>query len=144
VEKLQAVSDTDMAAGMEQAMKSGRVSLTDLRKQLAMMQRMAKGSGGLGGLLGMLPGMGALQGKLPEGSDKKLLHQMAMIDSMTKQERANPDLLNARRKIRIAKGAGVRVEDVNKLLKAHTQMNDMMKKMSKLGPAGLMAMMKGK
>jgi signal recognition particle subunit SRP54 len=77
--------------------------------------------------------------------DEKIFdRQVAIINSMTRAERANPDLLNAKRRIRIAKGSGTRVEDVNKLMKQHRQMADMMKKVSKGGLGGLAGMFGGK
>ena len=77
--------------------------------------------------------------------DEKVFdRQIAVINSMTKKERANPDLLNAKRRIRIANGSGTKVEDVNKLMKQHRQMADMMKKVSKGGMGSLAGMFGGK
>jgi signal recognition particle subunit SRP54 len=91
--------------------------------------------GGLAGLMGMMPGMGGMAKKAEAAgiNDKMLVHQIALIQSMTKKERANPDLLAASRKKRVAAGAGLEVSDLNKLLKQHQQMADMMKKMGKGG-----------
>jgi len=91
--------------------------------------------GGMQGLMGMMPGMGKMASQADAAglNDKMLHHQVALINSMTKKERANPDLLAASRKKRIAAGAGLDVADVNKLLKQHRQMADMMKKMGKGG-----------
>jgi signal recognition particle subunit SRP54 len=85
--------------------------------------------------MGMMPGMGkmAKQAEAAGFDDKMLKHQIALINSMTKKERANPDLLAASRKKRIAAGAGLEVSELNKLLKQHKQMADMMKKMGKGG-----------
>ena len=96
--------------------------------------------GGMGGLMGMLPGMGKMQKQMDEAGldDKILKRQIAIIQSMTKEERKNPDLLKASRKKRIAAGSGVDVSEVNKLLKMHRQMADVMKKMGKMGTKGMM------
>jgi signal recognition particle subunit SRP54 len=91
--------------------------------------------GGLEGLMGMMPGMKKMAGQAKEAGmdDKMLKQQIALIQSMTKRERANPQLLQASRKKRIAKGSGMDVSDLNKLLKMQRQMGDMMKKMGKGG-----------
>jgi signal recognition particle subunit SRP54 len=91
--------------------------------------------GGMSGIVSMLPGMGKLQKQMDEAGvdDKVLKRQIAIVRSMTKQERKNPDLMKASRKERVAKGSGVEVQEVNRLLKMHRQMADMMKKMGKLG-----------
>ena len=85
--------------------------------------------------MGMMPGMGKMAGQAEAAgiNDKMLHHQIALINSMTKKERANPDLLAASRKKRIAAGSGLDVADLNRLLKQHKQMADMMKKMGKGG-----------
>jgi signal recognition particle subunit SRP54 len=100
------------------------------------MQRM----GGMSGVMSLLPGMGQMKKQL-EGAnidDRILKRQTAIIDSMTKAERKNPDLLKASRKKRVAAGSGAKVEDINRLLKMHRQMADMMKMMGK-GGRGAMA-----
>ena len=91
--------------------------------------------GGMQSVMGMMPGMAGMAKKAEAAGfdDKMLRHQIALINSMTKKERANPDLLAASRKKRIAKGAGLDVSDLNRLLKQHQQMADMMKKMGKGG-----------
>ena len=134
VETMQNAMDEDEAKGLEEKLLSGqKMDLNDLRKQLNMMRKMSKLGGGLGGMLGLVPGMGkALKGvdtsKLNSDEAKKaILHQMAVIDSMTKKERMNPAILNARRRQRIAAGAGVQVQDVNKLIKMYEQMNKLTK-----------------
>src|SRR5690606_16571575 len=91
-------------------------------------------------------GMGQIK-KAMAGADvdeKVFDRQIAIINSMTRAERANPDLLNAKRRIRIAKGSGTRVEDVNRLMKQHRQMADMMKKVGKGGLGSLAGMFGGK
>jgi signal recognition particle subunit SRP54 len=105
--------------------------MNDLKMQLDQMLKM----GGMQGLMGMMPGMGKMQAQAEAAglNDKMLKHQIALINSMTKKERANPDLLAASRKKRIAAGAGLDVAELNRLLKQHKQMADMMKKMGKGG-----------
>jgi signal recognition particle subunit SRP54 len=99
--------------------------------------------------MGMLPGLGKMQKQLEGKVDDKIVKRtIAIIESMTPKERKNPDLIKASRKNRIAKGAGVQVQEVNKLLKQHMDMSRMMKQVSKLGKKGLMrsglaALMKG-
>ncbi len=102
--------------------------------------RQVKRMGDLKGILGMLPGIGAVKKQLDQAQidPKAINRQEAIILSMTQLERKNPDLIKASRKRRIALGAGVDVQDVNKLLKQYQQMADMMKKVSKLGQKGLM------
>jgi len=94
--------------------------------------------GGISGLMGMMPGIAKMKNQIANAGldDKILKRQVAVIDSMTRQERKNPDILKASRKKRIAAGAGLKVEEVNKLLKMHRNMADMMKAMGsgKRGP----------
>ena len=96
--------------------------------------------GGMQGVMGMLPGMGKMQKQMDEAGldDRMLRRQIALIDSMTKKERRNPDLLQASRKRRIAAGAGLEVQELNRLLKMHRQMADVMKKMGGMGKKGLL------
>jgi signal recognition particle subunit SRP54 len=93
------------------------------------MQRM----GGLSGLAAMLPGMKKVQGAVGNVDGKILVHMDAMIGSMTPKERSRPELMNAKRKIRVAKGSGTTVQEVNKLLKMHQDMATAMKKIRKMG-----------
>jgi signal recognition particle subunit SRP54 len=143
VEKAAASIDREQAMRTAERMRKGTFDLTDLREQLAGMQKM----GGLGGLMSMLPGIGKIKNQLAERSldDGVIKRQMAIIDSMTPAERKHPDILKASRKKRIAAGSGTRVEDVNRLLKMHRAMADMMKAMGGgkvRGPmAGLAQMM---
>jgi signal recognition particle subunit SRP54 len=111
--------------------QKGQFNMNDLRMQLDQMLKM----GGMQGVMGMLPGMGkAAKAAEAAGLDDRMLRrQIALIQSMTKKERANPDLLQASRKRRIAAGAGLDVAELNRLLKMHRQMADMMKKMGKGG-----------
>jgi len=96
--------------------------------------------GGMEGMMGMMPGMGKMQKQMDAAGldDSILKRQVALIQSMTKRERANPGLLQASRKKRIAKGAGMEVSELNKLIKQHRQMADMMKKMGKMGKGGML------
>ncbi|SOH94212.1 signal recognition particle subunit FFH/SRP54 (srp54) [Monaibacterium marinum] len=136
VEKAQEQIEAEQAERMMKRFQKGQFNMNDLKQQLEQMQKM----GGMQGVMGMMPGMGKLTKQMDEAGldDKVLKRQIALIDSMTKQERRNPALLQASRKKRIAKGAGMDVSDLNKLIKMHRQMADMMKKMGKMGKKGLM------
>jgi len=131
VEKAAAAIDEAEAEKMAARMAKGQFDMNDLRQQLSQMQKM----GGLGALAGMMPGMKkAKQAMEKSGMDDRVLLRMdAIIGSMTPKERMRPDLLNAKRKIRIAKGSGVQVQDVNKLLKMHQEMERAMKQIKKMG-----------
>ena len=142
VEKAAANIDAEKAMRAADKMRKGKFDLGDLREQLQQMQ----GMGGMSGLLGMMPGVAKMKNQIANaGLDDKLLkRQMAIIDSMTPQERRNPDILKASRKKRIAAGSGTTPEAINKLLKMHRGMADMMKAMGsgKRSPlAGLGQMM---
>jgi signal recognition particle subunit SRP54 len=102
--------------------------------------------GGLGGIMNMLPGMGKIKDQLKDANidDRMLKRQQAIISSMTKAERRNTKLLNASRRRRIAVGSGTDVAEVNRLMKQFLQMQDMMKKMQKMGKKGFMRSMAGK
>jgi signal recognition particle subunit SRP54 len=115
-------------------MRKGQFDLNDMREQLSQMANM----GGISGLMGMMPGIAKMKNQIAAAGidDRIIKRQIAVIDSMTRQERKNPDVLKASRKKRIAAGAGQNVEQVNKLLKMHRNMADMMKAMGsgKRGP----------
>jgi signal recognition particle subunit SRP54 len=134
VEKAAANIDAEKAMRAADKMRKGKFDLGDLREQLQQMQ----GMGGMSGLLGMMPGVAKMKNQIANaGLDDKLVkRQMAIIDSMTPQERRNPDILKASRKKRIAAGSGTTPEAINKLLKMHRGMSDMMKMMGsgKRGP----------
>src|SRR5438094_127570 len=134
VEKAAANIDAEKAARVAEKMRKGQFDLADMREQLMQMASM----GGISGLMGMMPGIAKMKNQIANAGldDKILKRQVAVIDSMTRQERKSPDVLKASRKKRIAAGAGVKVEDVNKLLKMHRNMADMMKAMGsgKRGP----------
>ena len=131
VEKAQDTIEADQAEKMMKRFKKGRFNMNDLKAQLEQMMKM----GGMEGVMGMIPGMKkmASQAKGAGFDDKMLKQQIALIQSMTKREKANPQILQASRKKRIAMGSGLDVPDLNKLLKMHRQMSDMMKKMGKGG-----------
>ncbi len=134
VEKAAANIDAEKAARVAEKMRKGQFDLSDMREQLLQMANM----GGISGLMGMMPGIAKMKNQIANAGldDKILKRQVAVIDSMTRQERKNPDILKASRKKRIAAGSGVKVEEVNKLLKMHRNMADMMKAMGsgKRGP----------
>src|SRR5689334_8443686 len=125
VEKAAATLDAEKAARVAERMRKGAFDLSDLREQLVQMQQM----GGMAGLMGMLPGIAKMKNQLASANldERVLKRQVAIIDSMTPQERRNPDVLKASRKKRIAAGSGTRVEDVNRMLKMHRTMADVMK-----------------
>lgn len=124
------------AAQLAKKIQKGNFDLNDLSAQLKTIRKM----GGLGGMMGMLPGIGKLKNKLGEANiDEKVINrQEAIISSMTKQERLHAKLINASRKRRIATGAGVTVQEVNRLLKQHQDMATMMKKLGKMDKKSFM------
>jgi len=142
VEKAAAAVSADEADRLAQRMAKGEFDMNDLRTQLRQMQRM----GGLGALAGLMPGMKkAKQAMANSGMDDRvLLHMDAIIGSMTPKERTKPELLNAKRKIRIAKGSGTQVQDVNKIIKMHQEMARAMKQIRKMGGLKGLAAMFGK
>ncbi|HEX2561835.1 signal recognition particle protein [Phenylobacterium sp.] len=137
-----AAQDIDMAQAevMARKLAKGQFDLDMMAAQLSQMKKM----GGMEGVMGLLPGVQKVKKQLAEAnvSDKMLDRQAAIISSMTKAERKKPDILQASRKRRIAKGAGVDVAEVNRLLKQHRQMADVMKAMTKNGGKGLAQMAK--
>ena len=131
VEKAAANIDAEQAARVAEKMRKGAFDLSDMREQLLQMQSM----GGIGGLMGMMPGVNKIKNQIAAANidDRLLKRQVAIIDSMTRQERRHPDILKASRKKRIAAGAGAKVEEINRLLKMHRSMADVMKAMGKAG-----------
>ncbi len=129
--------DAEKAKAAALKLKKGEFDLEDLADQLKQMQKI----GGMSGILGMMPGIGKMKKQIAAaGLDDRILpRQLAIISSMTKKERTKPALMNASRKRRVASGSGTDVQDINKLLKMHRQMSDMMKKLGrqKGGLAGL-------
>jgi len=136
VEKAQETIEAEQAERMMRRFTKGQFNMNDMKMQLEQMLKM----GGMEGLMGMMPGMGKMAKQVKDSGfeDKTIKRQIALIQSMTKRERANPALLQASRKKRIAKGAGLEVSELNKLLKMHRQMADMMKKMGKMGKGGML------
>lgn len=139
VEKAAQTIDADKAQKIAQKMKKGEFDLEDLAEQIKQMQKI----GGMSGVLGMLPGIGKLRNQIAEANldEKVLKRQHAIILSMTPKERRNPKIIDGKRKRRIAAGSGTKVEEVNRLLKMHRQMADMMKAMGK--NKGMLARMFG-
>jgi signal recognition particle subunit SRP54 len=131
VEKAQETIEADQAERMMKRFQKGRFNMNDMRMQLDQMLKM----GGMEGMMGMIPGMKKAAKQVEESGmdDSVLKRQIALINSMTKTERANPQLLQASRKKRIAAGSGLEVRELNQLIKMHRQMADMMKKMGKGG-----------
>ncbi len=129
VEKAAETLDAEEAKKIAAKMKKGAFDLDDLAAQLQQMQKI----GGMQGVLGMLPGVGKIKKQLEDTDLDNLVvkRQLAIISSMTPSERRQPKMMNASRKKRVAKGSGTEVQDINRLLKMHRQMSDMMKKMGK-------------
>lgn len=136
VEKAQQTLEVEQAERMMKRFQKGMFNMNDLKMQLEQMMKM----GGMEGMLAMMPGAQKMQKQMDGAGidDRMLRQQIALINSMTKKERANPQLLQASRKKRIAKGAGMEVSELNKLLKMQRQMGDMMKKMGKMGKGGML------
>ncbi|MEX1083605.1 MAG: signal recognition particle protein [Xanthobacteraceae bacterium] len=143
VEKAAANIDAERAMRAAERMRKGAFDLNDLREQLDQMTKM----GGMAGMLGMMPGVAKMKNQIANANldDNLLKRQKAMIDSMTPKERRNPDILKASRKKRISAGSGTKVEELNRLLKMHRGMADMMKAMggAKRGPMAGLANMLG-
>ncbi len=136
VEKAIENVDHQEAEKMARKMMKGKFDLEDMLSQLRQMQKL----GSLGGLLGMMPGLSKFKDQIEQaGGDSLVKKQEAIILSMTKAERRNPDIIKASRKKRIAAGSGVEVHEVNKLLKSYEQMSTMMKRMGKMGGMGALA-----
>jgi signal recognition particle subunit SRP54 len=138
VERAAETIKVEEAEKLAAKMAKGKFDLDDLRAQLQQMQRM----GGLGALAGMMPGLKGMKGAMDQAANSKaLVHMEAMLSSMTAKERAKPDVINAKRKIRIAKGSGTTVQEINKLLKTHQEMSSAMKRLKKMGGLGKLAAM---
>jgi len=121
--------DAEKAKAAARKLSKGEFDLEDLADQLKQMQKI----GGMSGILGMMPGIGKMKKQIAAAGldDRVLPRQLAIIGSMTRKERRKPALMNASRKRRVASGSGTDVQDVNKLLKMHRQMSDMMKKLGR-------------
>jgi signal recognition particle subunit SRP54 len=142
VERAAQVVETEDAEKLAAKMAKGQFDLNDLRMQLRQMTKM----GGLGALAGMMPGLKKAKAAIQNSGmdDKVLLRMDAIIGSMTPKERGKPELLNAKRKIRVANGSGTTVQDVNKLLKMHKEMETAMKRIKKMGGLKGLAALFGK
>jgi signal recognition particle subunit SRP54 len=142
IEKAQATFDEKESARLQQKMKkSGTFDLEDFRSQLQQIKKM----GSLESIMSLIPGMGKAMKQMQGGqpSEKELKRIEAIIDSMTPKERANHAIINGSRRIRIAKGSGTSVQEVNQLLKRFTEAQRVVKQLQKMGPKGLMKGMKG-
>ncbi|MFQ5702087.1 MAG: signal recognition particle protein, partial [Acidobacteriota bacterium] len=131
IEKAEAVYEGENAEDLAHSLAEGEFSLEDLRDQLRKVRKM----GPLSSLLEMIPGMSAMGGSAPI-DDGALGPTQAILDSMTKEERSRPAIINGSRKRRIARGSGTHVQDVNKLLKQHARMRKMMRSMSRKARRG--------
>jgi signal recognition particle subunit SRP54 len=136
VEKAAAAIDAEQARKAAERIAKGKFDLQDLCDQLAQMEKI----GGIGGIMGLLPGVAKMKDQIAKANldDGMIKRQRAIILSMTPKERRNPDLLKASRKKRIAAGSGAKVEEVNRLLKQHRQMADLMKSFGAGKRGGLM------
>ncbi|MDB2682969.1 signal recognition particle protein, partial [Alphaproteobacteria bacterium] len=141
VEKAAETVDQAEAEKMAAKFKKGSFDFNDLLSQMQQMKKM----GGMGAMMKMLPGIGKMAGQMEEAGmdDSFIKKQEAIIYSMTPAEREKPDLLNAKRKKRIAAGSGTTVPEINKMVKQLKQMQTMMKRMKKMGMGGMMKQMKG-
>jgi signal recognition particle subunit SRP54 len=135
VERAAEVIEREDAEKLAQKLAKGEFSLEDMAAQFRQLRKM----GDLKGLLGLLPGVGKIKQQINDAKidEKMIARQEAIILSMTPAERRNPKILNASRRRRIATGSGTTVQDVNRLLKQHQQMAEMMKKVGKMGKRGL-------
>ena len=125
IDKATAVVDEDKAKELAGKIRKAEFDYNDFMEQMNQLKKM----GGMSSLLGMLPGMGQLKNIDLESNEKELKKVEAIILSMTKEERANPQLMNPSRKKRIAAGAGVDIADVNRLVKQFGEMRKMMKQL---------------
>ena len=136
VEKAHSVFDAKESERLQQKLKKSQFDLEDFKNQLQQIKKM----GSIESLMGMIPGMGKMM-KQMEGApppEKEMKRIEAIIDSMTSKERANHTIINGSRRLRIARGSGTTVQEVNQLLKRFVEAQKMMKQLQKLGPKGLM------
>ena len=143
IEKVQADIDEEQAKRIEQKMRKNEFDFEMYLESMSQMKKM----GGLSSILGMMPGLGMGKGKMPEidqeAAEKNMARTEAIIYSMTPEERRNPSLMNPSRKNRIARGAGVDIAEVNRLVKQFEQMKKMMKQMPGMMKKGKRGMFKG-
>ena len=134
IEKVEKAYDQKQAEALEKKLRKNEFTLEDFRDQLQMVKKL----GSMGDLVGMIPGMKKLAGKMDPGvADSELRRIEAIINSMTKEERRNDAIINGSRRRRIALGSGTNVAEVNRFLKQYAQTKKMMKKFTKMGPGGL-------
>jgi signal recognition particle subunit SRP54 len=141
VEKAHSVFDAGEAQRLQEKLKKNKFDLEDFRNQLQQMKKL----GSLESIMGMIPGMGKMM-KQMEGMqppEKEMKRVEAIINSMTPKERANHAIINGSRRLRIAKGSGTSVQEVNQLLKRFVEAQKMMQQLQKMGPMGLMKGMRG-
>ncbi len=137
IEKASAVVDEKEAKALEKKIKKDAFTLQDFKDQIKQIKRM----GSLESILGMVPGFSKMKkAKDVKIDDGELVRVEAIINSMTMKERTNPKCLNAKRRFRIARGSGTKVQDVNKLIKQYNEMRKMMKKIKKGGPGAMKGM----
>ena len=131
VEKAAETVDQEDAEEMAKKLQKGEFDLDDLLSQIRQMKKM----GGISGMMKFIPGLSNLSDKIPQNTnpDNSIAQQEAIILSMTKYERSKPKIINGSRKKRIAAGSGTSVSEINKILKQHRKMSDMMKKLSRKG-----------
>ena len=131
VEKAAETVDKEDAKEMAKKLQKGEFDLDDLLSQIRQMKKM----GGISGMMKFIPGLSNLSDKIPQNTnpDNSIAQQEAIILSMTKYERSKPKIINGSRKKRIAAGSGTSVSEINKILKQHRKMSDMMKKLSRKG-----------
>jgi signal recognition particle subunit SRP54 len=141
VERAAESLDVEDAQKMAEKLDKGGFDMNDLLTQFRQMKRM----GGMGMLASLMPGMGKMKQAMADAKidDRAMARMEAIILSMTPKERSRPDMMNARRKIRVAKGSGTQVQDVNKLLKMQAEMANAMKRLKKMGGIGALAPMFG-
>ena len=134
-----ATIDQEEAEKLAAKMQKGTFDLDDFLSQLRQLKKM----GGMGGLMGMLPGIGKIKKQMSEAKidDGMLKRQEAIILSMTKAERRDPKVLNAKRRVRIANGSGTSVAEVNRLMKQFGDMQKMMKQVQAMGKSGKLSRM---
>jgi signal recognition particle subunit SRP54 len=141
VEKAHSVFDETESKRLTEKLKKNKFDLEDFRSQLQQVKKL----GSLESIMGMIPGMGKMakqmEGMAPPEKEMKRIE--AIISSMTPRERANHTIINGSRRLRIAKGSGTSVQEVNQLLKRFTDAQKMMQQFQKMGPMGMMKSMKG-
>ncbi|MFO1464796.1 MAG: signal recognition particle protein [bacterium] len=140
IEKAQKEFDAEEAKQMAQKVMRSEFNLEDFRKQLGQMKKL----GSMEKIMGMLPGMGQISDKVdPKDVEREFRRKEAILNSMTMRERLNAKILNGSRRLRIAKGSGTQVSEVNRLLKEFEQMQKMMKRFGKFGLKGLRGLLPG-